>query len=83
MAKEKSTKTQTVSIPEVTFVCKFCGQAKPLSELTLQTRFFPVLTSCLSCEIDLQRLRVEDLPGESAEGEAEEETAEPEDEKEE
>ena len=73
MAKEKATKEKTGS--EITFVCKFCGQSKPLSELTLQTRFFPVLTSCRECEKSLQSLKIEE------EEKAEEETEDPSEEK--
>jgi transcription elongation factor Elf1 len=81
MAKEKSAKAQPVPVLEVTFVCKFCGEAKPLSELTLQTRFFPVLTACRACEKALQSLKIEDLPEESPENAAEEAVAESGDEK--
>jgi len=61
MAKEKSAKTQPASVSETTFVCKFCGESKPLSELTLQTRFFPVLTSCRACEKTLLGIKMEEL----------------------
>jgi hypothetical protein len=63
MAKEKSPKTQPVST-ERTFVCKFCGQAKPLSELTLQTRYFPVLAACLECDKTIQSLKIGNEPDE-------------------
>ena len=72
MAKEKSTKTQPAPVSEVTFVCKFCGESKPLSELTLQTRFFPVLTACRACEKALQSLKIDELPDETPKVENEE-----------
>lgn len=76
MAEKKATKEQSDS--EITFVCKFCGKSKPLSEMTLQTRFFPVLTACRECEKALQSLKVGDLPerAEDAETEETEETEE-------
>ena len=43
-----------------TFICRFCGQTKPLDEMILQTRFFPVLTSCRDCEKKLQSLKIEE-----------------------
>lgn len=54
MANEKTTGENTDS--EITFICKFCGKSKPLSEMTLQKRFFPVLTACRECEAALQSL---------------------------
>jgi transcription elongation factor Elf1 len=35
---------------EVTFKCKYCGQQKPVSEMRMITRFFPVLIACRDCE---------------------------------
>jgi len=49
-------------ISEITFTCRFCGESKPLSELTLQTRFFPVLTACRACEKVMQNLGPAGLP---------------------
>ena len=62
MAKEKVTREKAES--EITFLCKFCGKSKPLSEMTLQTRFFPVLTACRECEKALQNLGVSSPPEE-------------------
>jgi len=82
MAKEKSVKetpvkTESAEKP-ITFTCKFCGETKPFSELVLQTRYFPVLTSCRSCDKDLQNIKLEGVPdGFEVEPEEEEtETAE-------
>ncbi len=70
MAKEKETKEAE---KEITFYCKFCGESKPLSEMTFMTRFFPVLVACRECERTLQSLKPEEPPEEVLE-EAEEET---------
>lgn len=65
MAKEKPAKVSPEKeVKEFTFTCKFCGETKPLSEMILQTRFFPVLTSCRACERTLQSLKMEELPEE-------------------
>jgi len=84
MAKEKSAKTQPAPVSETTFVCKFCGESKPLSELTLQTRFFPVLTACRACERTLLGIKMEELSEDIPENtdEVEEEEAEETEEKE-
>ena len=34
---------------EVLFICKFCGERKPIEELKAATRFFPPLTVCRDC----------------------------------
>ena len=65
MAKEKAT---TEATQEITFHCKFCGESKPLSEMTFMTRFFPVLVACRSCEKTLQSLKPEEeTPAETIE----------------
>jgi len=61
MAKEKAIK----AIPEkeavdITFTCKFCGESKPLDEMILETRFFPILVSCRECDRTLQSLKMEE-----------------------
>jgi transcription elongation factor Elf1 len=74
MAKEKVTKEAT---KEVTFHCKFCGESKPLSEMTFITRFYPILIACRSCEIALQSLKPEEpavVEAEEVDEEAAEET---------
>ena len=35
---------------ELTFRCKFCGEEKPLDEITTITRFFPILVACRECK---------------------------------
>jgi hypothetical protein len=60
MAKEKATREKAAA--EITFVCKFCGKSKPLSEMALQTRFFPVLAACRECEKALLNLGVQSPP---------------------
>ena len=44
--KEKATATKT---RETTFTCKFCEKTKPLSEMTVVTRFFPAAIACREC----------------------------------
>ena len=34
---------------ETTFTCKFCEKSKPLSEMTVITRFFPAVVACREC----------------------------------
>jgi transcription elongation factor Elf1 len=71
MAKVKATKETT---KEITFHCKFCGESKPLSEMTFMTNFFPVLVACRSCDKTLQNLKLEEeAPVEPIEETAEEE----------
>lgn len=38
------------NINQVTFECKFCGEAKPLDEMRILARFFPQLVACRTCE---------------------------------
>ena len=72
MAKEKATKETT---KEISFNCKFCGETKPLSEMTFMTHLFPVLVACRSCDKTLQNLKLEEeAPAELIEETAEEET---------
>jgi transcription elongation factor Elf1 len=62
MAKEKALKADTEKEgEEITFTCKFCGESKPIGEMILQTRFFPVLASCRECDRILQSLKTEEL----------------------
>ncbi len=35
---------------EVTFKCKFCEKSKPLDEMVVLTRFFPLIVACKDCE---------------------------------
>ncbi|GAI22265.1 unnamed protein product [marine sediment metagenome] len=41
---------KTGNIKELTFMCKFCGEHKPLSEMRVLTRFFPYIVACQDCE---------------------------------
>jgi transcription elongation factor Elf1 len=34
---------------ELMFNCKFCGERKPISELVILRRYYPVLSSCKEC----------------------------------
>jgi transcription elongation factor Elf1 len=70
MAKEKATKETT---KEITFHCKFCGESKPISDMTFMTRYFPVLVACRNCDKTLESLKPEEVTPEveeTAEGEA-------------
>jgi transcription elongation factor Elf1 len=69
MAKEKATKETTKGI---TFHCKFCGESRPLSEMSFMTHLFPIMVVCRGCENALQALK----PEEEAPAELVEETAE-------
>ncbi len=35
---------------EVNFKCKFCEKSKPLDEMVVLTRYFPLLVACRDCE---------------------------------
>jgi hypothetical protein len=35
---------------KITFRCRFCGRSKPLDEMGLLTRFFPLIVACRDCE---------------------------------
>lgn len=46
---------KTAEIPkdkEIFFVCKFCGETKPLSEMVVIRHFFPQVPSCKECSKD-------------------------------
>ncbi len=61
MAKEKAVKASPEKeTGEIIFTCKFCGESKPIGEMILQTRFFPVLASCRACDRTLQSLKMEE-----------------------
>lgn len=34
---------------EIVFVCKFCGETKPLSELVIIRHYYPLVSSCKNC----------------------------------
>ena len=48
--EEKSEAKEAKEAKETTFKCGFCGESKPLSEMTVITRFFPQLVACRDCE---------------------------------
>jgi hypothetical protein len=61
MAKQKAIKeSPEKETGEITFTCKFCGESKPLDEMILETRFFPILVSCRECDRTLQSLKMEE-----------------------
>ncbi len=37
---------------EITFVCKFCEQARPLSDMVVLRNYYPQVTSCKDCAKD-------------------------------
>ena len=45
----KKEKTASPKAKETTFTCKFCEKSKPLSEMTVITRFFPAAVACREC----------------------------------
>ena len=50
--KEKTTVTkvkESKAAAEATFICKFCEQTKPISEMTVIARFFPAVSACKDC----------------------------------
>jgi hypothetical protein len=34
---------------EIVFKCKFCGETKPLSDLTVMRQFYPQISACRAC----------------------------------
>ncbi len=51
---EKSTEkaTDKAKKKEITFVCKFCEQTRPLSDMVVLRNFYPQVTSCKDCAKD-------------------------------
>ena len=45
----KKEKVSSPKAKETTFTCKFCEKSKPLSEMTVITRFFPAAVACRDC----------------------------------
>ena len=39
---------------KITFKCRFCGRFKPLNEMRVLTRFFPLIAACSDCERKMQ-----------------------------
>ena len=65
-AKKKTTEKLIEKIPEkskqkpvakakkkeITFVCKFCEQIRPLSDMVVLRNYYPQITSCKECAKD-------------------------------
>ncbi len=49
MSAEKVKKATKEETKETTFHCNFCDAIKPLSEMTVLTRFFPLVVACADC----------------------------------
>ncbi|MFC2060700.1 hypothetical protein ACFLTZ_06420 [Chloroflexota bacterium] len=47
MNKEKA-KIQEAD--QITFECGFCESSKPVEEMVVLTRFFPLMVACRDCE---------------------------------
>lgn len=45
----KKEKSAAVKLKETRFTCKFCEKTKPVSEMTVVTRFFPAAVACKDC----------------------------------
>ena len=45
----KETVKEAPKEKEIMFVCKFCGQTKPLSEMIMIRNLYPQLASCKEC----------------------------------
>ena len=39
---------------EVTFKCRFCEKSKPIDEMVVLTRFFPLIVLCRDCEKEMR-----------------------------
>jgi transcription elongation factor Elf1 len=48
---EKKTAEPTQA-KECTFLCKFCGESKPLAELVVLKQYYPQLVACKRCAIN-------------------------------
>ena len=46
---EGKSKTKEGEPKEITFRCQSCNQYKPLEEMRVMTRFFPMLIVCQGC----------------------------------
>jgi hypothetical protein len=53
MAEQASKKVPAKTAGEIVFICRRCGQAKPLSDMRSVTRFLPVLIVCKDCAQEL------------------------------
>ncbi len=53
----KAEKQEGQGAPEsekTTFKCPFCQEPKPLDEMRMLTRFFPIMLACRDCEKKIQ-----------------------------
>ena len=51
---KKEEKSKAKGTKEITFRCKFCDRSKPLDEMMVLTRFFPLLVACRDCEKEMR-----------------------------
>ena len=49
-ASKPENKTKSKGPIEITFRCQSCGKNKPLEDMRVVTRFFPLLVVCRDCE---------------------------------
>jgi hypothetical protein len=40
---------EVVEQKEIVFLCKFCGETKPVVELVIMQQFFPHIAACKAC----------------------------------
>ena len=50
MTKVGKGQSGTKESREISFKCRFCGQTKPLDEIRIVNRFFPLIIACRDCE---------------------------------
>lgn len=41
--------TQPAKEKEIVFICKFCGETKPLSEMVVMRHYYPPVSACKEC----------------------------------
>ena len=51
---ESKKKTKEEETKEITFRCQSCDQYKPLKEMRVITRFFPMLIVCQDCDKEMR-----------------------------
>jgi hypothetical protein len=55
MAEEEATEADKKrELREITFRCPNCDKYKPLEEMRVITRFFPILVVCRQCEKEMR-----------------------------
>lgn len=50
MTPQSKKRREAPAEKEATFRCKFCGKLKPIAEMRVLTRFYPVLVACAECD---------------------------------